>query len=180
MSTQDTTSSERRSERIFKQQLIIYPNDEEEEKRMLLYALRTMIMETSHSMRKHIYVSRVIARKEKVYDDNSTIRDLQDIAVEMVKEEYIKRDDDFGMTYARAFIDEMDNRVPPMKPPMMTINTLRMDDASSKELLSPKSTIDPPTTERKEPGKDIDYTSGIADEEIPTHCSHIVIEIAGL
>ena len=123
MSTQDTTSSERRSERIFKQQLIIYPNDEEEEKRMLLYALRTMIMETSHSMRKHIYVSRVIAIKEKVYDDNSTIRDLQDIAVEMVKEEYIKRDDDFGMTYARAFIDEMDNRVPPMKPPMMTINT---------------------------------------------------------
>ena len=106
MSTQDTTSSERRSERIFKQQLILYPNNKEEEKRMLLYALRTMIMETNHGMQKHIYVSRVIAIKEKVYDDNSTIRDLQDIAVEMVKEEYLKRDEDFGMTYARAFINE--------------------------------------------------------------------------
>ena len=62
MSTQDTTSSERRkSERIFKQQLIMYPNDEEDEKRMLLYALCTMIMETNHGMQKHIYVSRVIA-----------------------------------------------------------------------------------------------------------------------
>ena len=125
MSTQDTTSSERRKlERIFKQQLILYPNDEEEEKRMLMYALRTMIMETNHGMRRHIYVSRVLAIKEKVYDDNTTVNDLRDIAEEMVKEEYIKRDEDFGMTYSRAFIDEMDNKEPPMRPPMLTIASL--------------------------------------------------------
>ena len=144
---------------------------------MLMYALRTMIMETNHGMRKHIYVSRVIAIKEKVYDDNTTIRDLRDIAVEMVKEQYLKQDEDFGMTYARTFLNEMDNREPPMKLPMMTINTLQMDDTSSEGLLSPKSTIDPPTTERKEPGNDIDYTGGIEDDDIRKQFDHLAKEL---
>ena len=117
MSTQETNSSSGKiaSERIFKLQLIMYPEDEEKEKRMLTYALRTMIMETNHQMRKHIYLSRVLTIKGRVYDDNIVLDELQDIAVEMIKPEHIKCDEDFGMTYSRAFLTEMDKKEPPRK-----------------------------------------------------------------
>ena len=102
MSSQDTSSStERRaSERIFKQQMVLYPGNDDEEKRMLIYALRTMIKETNHPMRKHIYVSRVLTIKEKILDYNTTLKELHEIAGEVIRSEHIKYDEDFGMTYS--------------------------------------------------------------------------------